>query len=113
MLSDDRYISAIKELFGYQSEEDVIRTYMIFNIINPLYVGYRTMEEGASTQESFEANRDNILSNYSGDRAMLLNLLRTRGYTAKFVQACEDFFSRPPEDGVVLAPADGERLNSA
>lgn len=96
ILSDDRFIEKIREMFGYRSTDEVIDTYMIFLTMNPLYVSYKSMKEGAMTPHIFEVTRDNVLSNYSGNHKTLIAMMRQRGYAQDFVDTCEEYLAALP-----------------
>lgn len=96
ILSDDEYIRVVKDMFDYESEDHLVRSFMIFNIMNPMYVAWRSAQQGVMPKASYMAARDNILSHFTGDRAWLLETLRTRGYATDFVAMCEDWFRANP-----------------
>lgn len=92
ILSNNDHRRVVRDMFGYESDEDLLRNFMLFNTINPVYASWRSATEGVMPKAAFVAHRDNILSNYSGDREWFVATLRKRGYAPEFVRMCEDWF---------------------
>lgn len=91
LLNNEDNRRVIKEMFGYESDDDVFRAYTLFVILNPLYVAWRSANEDRVAKEAFEAIRSNLLSNFTGDREWLLSTLTKRGYSPQFVDTCSEW----------------------
>lgn len=103
VLSDERHFAHIKDMFGYEDERDVVRAYLLYNTMNPVYAAWISRENGTMPADIFEATRDNILSNFAGDRTWLLATLTRRGYAPAFVRHCREWLDRRDEQASAVA----------
>lgn len=104
ILSNPQHLTIMKELWGYRTEDEVMRSCIIFNQLNPVYTAYRTREHvNRRAQTHYDGELESVLRNFTGDQPWLIATLKERGYGDEFANECDCCLTK-------LRSADSARL---
>jgi hypothetical protein len=92
ILRDPAYLEAMKELCTYKDDEEALKSYMIFNQLNPVYAAFFTYNSSKTLNNAriYKENLEFVLSAFDKScRAFLKHTLDNRGYRKEFVADCK------------------------